>query len=1593
MISDNANINSYVYPVSGTVKYWGLIKLLLFCGCLLLVALSTVSGQSIYYSKPAGNLDVLTTWGDNTDGTGTAPLNFTSGNQIFNVRNNPVPSIGVNWTVSGAGSKVIIGDGTNPCVLTIPGILVFTAPCDISNLGTLKISSTAATPYSGLLTVLNGGTYEHARNGGAIPAATWNPSSNCIITGVTSTIPTTISFNQTFGNLTWNSPGQTGQQYLESNINIAGNFVVTETGTPFNPSVQSLRMSNSANGYTIDVGGNVLIDNNGAFKMNNSSGSCILNIGGSLIVNNGNFTVCTGTANSTVNVNGNVNISGGTLCLKEDNTAFSGILNVKGNFTHSNGTVTHLDGGSGPGVINFAGTTTQTFTRTGGTFLNLINFTVNSGSVLDVGASTINGSTGTFTLSSGAGIVTANAQGLSSSGGTGSIQVAGRVFSSGADYSYNGSLAQITGNAISSVHNLTINNASGVTLTNGVAVSNSLNLTLGTLITGGNILNLTNGSPGSLSYGVSGYINGNFERSINTTSSDYYFPVGVSRRQMAKFNFSNLSNGSLRVSFQEADPAGSGLPLNDTDGQRIQFEFNNGFWTTLAQNSLLSSNYSLTLDATGFNNPDNIRSSSRIIKRTGTGTWITNGAPGPVIGTTLERLEFNSIDDVSGTQFGIGTGNCTTFTTQPSSLSSCLGGNTSFSVLVSGGVGTVTYQWYKDGEQLADGGNLSGSGTPTLSLSNINTLDEASYFCMVTDDCSSQKSQTAFLRIPRPAAVLGYRFEKNIDINHTKVAGGSDLYNFPLLVNINGDPSLRDSIPNGGHVQNSNGYDIIFTDENYNRLDHQIERYDPVTGSLVAWVRVPVLSASVNTTVLMLYDNPQVSVNPSVKTVWKNSYQGVWHMGDNPGAVAPQLKDAAKSNDGTSQGGMALGNLVAGNSGNAILFDGSNDYFDVGGGISPARTFTEEFWIKAPAQVDNNYHGIIGYHPATGDNQRAPSLWIYVNNRIHAGFGDGVYWRSWEIPTGVITIDNLVWNHVVTTFNGIDYKLYVNGSEVFSTSDYTGLTPFNTPIRDIGRVDNYIRGTIDEVRVLSEALPSGWVSTEYNNQSNPLSFYTIGGESLCSEYSFANVCSGSPVSYSVPATSGHSYSWSFIGGTPSSPSGNNITMTWNPSGPYLIQLTESDGTCSRSSIAYSVAINAPPASQNIIKLPDVTDICVTGTVSATFSGGSGGINPVDVYESSTDAGVSWQPYTSGSDISSTIAGISQLQIRASRTSAGTGCATSAYNTVTWNTIAQPVAQTITKSPDVTDVCVTGTVSATFSGGSGGVNPVDVYESSVDGGATWLPYTSGSALSSGIDGLTRIQVRTRRTSTGTGCTASAYNYVTWNTVAQPVATTIIPLPNVPDVCVTGTVSATFSGGSGGVGSSDEYGYSVDGGSAWLAYTPGSSISSATAGANRLQIRTRRISSGTGCTNSSYNYFTWNVLTQPAITTHPAGATVCYNSTHSMSVVVSGGTLLSYQWQVSPNGSDTWTNVGTNSPNYTTPALTGNRYYRVVISSTGTGCTTPITSDVAGVLLETVPPTITCPELSHRMLMREYAMHRYQCPMRRQAITVRSALLPG
>ena len=70
-------------------------------------------GQTNFYYKGTGDLNVVASWGTNNDGTGTAPGDFITASQIFIIQNTTsITHSSGNFTVTGTGSKIVLGNPT-----------------------------------------------------------------------------------------------------------------------------------------------------------------------------------------------------------------------------------------------------------------------------------------------------------------------------------------------------------------------------------------------------------------------------------------------------------------------------------------------------------------------------------------------------------------------------------------------------------------------------------------------------------------------------------------------------------------------------------------------------------------------------------------------------------------------------------------------------------------------------------------------------------------------------------------------------------------------------------------------------------------------------------------------------------------------------------------------------------------------------------------------------------------------------------------------------------------------------------------------------------------------------------------------------------------------------------------------------------------------------------------------------------------------------------------------------------------------------------------------------------------------------------------
>lgn len=395
-----------------------------------------------YRSAGTGTWATLGTWERYNGSTWVTPTGVqgtpTNASGVITIQSPHIvtvaASVSTDQTTINTGGQITVSSGVTLTVANGTGT-------DITNNGTLSVDGTISS--SGLITnsatmnVNAGGTYTHNQNGGVIPTATWSTTSTCNITGLTGTDPT--GDGQAFGNLTYNCAGMTGNINMAgSGLSISGDFQVLNTGSG------SLRSSQTP----LTVTGNCTIGDNFRLASNTSR---TLTVNGNFILTGGTF-----------------DISGGTGI---------GTLEVGGDFTLTAGTLTESNTGSGD--IDFIKTGTQIYTS-GSTVSNVVNFTVNSGSTLQMAAAgTIVSGGGSFTLSSGATLGIKSTVGITTTGATGNIQVTGtRTYTTGASYIYNGSANQAVGNG------LTQNTPANLTITNpGFTVSLGANTTISGILT------------------------------------------------------------------------------------------------------------------------------------------------------------------------------------------------------------------------------------------------------------------------------------------------------------------------------------------------------------------------------------------------------------------------------------------------------------------------------------------------------------------------------------------------------------------------------------------------------------------------------------------------------------------------------------------------------------------------------------------------------------------------------------------------------------------------------------------------------------------------------------------------------------------------------------------------------------------------------------------------------------------------------------------------------------------------------------------------------------------------------------------------------
>lgn len=331
---------------------------------------------------------------------------------------------------------------------------------------------------------------------------------------------------------------------------------------------------------------------------------------------------------------------------------------------------------------------------------------------------------------------------------------------------------------------------------------------------------------------------------------------------------------------------------------------------------------------------------------------------------------------------------------------------------------------------------------------------------------------------------------KRIEVTISNSNVDSDLTDFPVLL------YLSASSGSGGDDVSAI-FDELTSDANRKKiavtssdgtteLYVEIERWDDASEKAWLWVKVPSVAAASVTTLYIYYDSAQSDNTAYVgdtestpaENVWDSDFVLVWHMAEDPSGGTGCIKDSTSNNkDGTPAGTMTSGDLVDGQIGKGIEFDGLDDNI----AVSITRLTSEgtiEIICKETGTVAN-YDCPIGCSSSgqTGD------ICIEASSNTTI--------RMWIYDIGGVTdinVDFSDWCHLAWTLTGGNAaKLweFVSGNST-TYSNASNAIGASLEIGDADVFNSNWPGIIDEVRISQIKRSDAWLKASYHSNIDDL---------------------------------------------------------------------------------------------------------------------------------------------------------------------------------------------------------------------------------------------------------------------------------------------------------------------------------------------------------------------------------------------------------------------------------------------------------------------------------------------------------------------------
>jgi hypothetical protein len=647
-----------------------------------------------------------------------------------------------------------------------------------------------------------------------------------------------------------------------------------------------------------------------------------------------------------------------------------------------------------------------------------------------------------------------------------------------------------------------------------------------------------------------------------------------------------------------------------------------------------------------------------------------------------------------------------TITSQSSSSTICEGATPTFQVSVTG-TSPLTYQWYNDN------GSISGANSSSYSIASADTSDAGNYYCIATNSCSSETSNSILLSVNQSPTITNQPSSSSVCENLSAIFNVSATGTSPLSYQwynssgaISGATNASYIIPQASSSSASSYYVKVSNacgDETSNTAALTVNDNVAITAqtssSTVCSGSSPSFSITTSGTAPVTYqwykDNTAISgaTNNSYNLTSVDTSDAATYY-----AIATNTCNSVQSNQMSLTVNVAPS--ISSQPSSATVCEGLSHQFNVSATGTSSLTYQ---WYKGSNAISGATSTI--YLLSQVSSSDAASYYVKVSNAC----GDETSNTAALTVNDNVAITAQTSSSTVCSGSSPSFSITTSGTAPVTYQWYKD----NTAIS--GATNNsYNLTSVDT----SDAATYYAIATNSCNtvQSNQMSLTVNVAPSISSQPSSATVCSGTSYQFvsSASGTSPISYQWykgstAITGAISSTYLLGQIAST--DAGTYYLKATNSCGNATSNTATLTVN-NAPVISSQSGSISQCENTSALFTLTAT------GSNPL-TYQWYSDTGM-----VSGANANSyTIASISTSDAGNYYCVVSNTCgnATSSNKTLTVNTVPSIVSQ----SSDDTLCEYTNSVLQISTTGTNPISYQWYKNSSVINGAVSSNYTLAS----------------------------------------------------------------------------------------------------------------------------------------------------------------------------------------------------------------------------------------------------------------------------